>query len=247
MKTTNNTVLITGGSAGIGLAMARLFVANGNRVIITGRNEERLQAAAAELENVTAIVCDVNSEADVQRLTDRVQRDFPELNILINNAGTAYAYTLSAGSLAAEKAKDEMLTNYFSVIHLTEKLLPVLQRAAEAAIVNVSSIVAFVPSSGVPTYSGSKAALHSYTQSLRLSLAGSPVKVFELMPPLVNTEFSRAIGGEHGIPAGVVAEELLQALQTGVYEIHVGQTADIYQLSRSAPAEALLAMNSSIH
>lgn len=238
--------MITGGSAGIGLAMARAFAANNNQVIITGRNEARLKAAAAELKNVTAIPCDVNSEADVQRLTERVQQDFPGLNILINNAGMAFAYTLSAGASAAEKAKEEMLTNYFSVIHLTEKLLPVLQKAEKAAVVNVSSIVAFVPSSGIPTYSGSKAALHSYTQSLRLSLSQTGVRVFELMPPLVNTEFSREIGGERGIPAGDVADALLEALQKDEYEIHVGQTADIYQLSRSAPAEALLAMNGGV-
>lgn len=248
MRTTKNTVLITGGSAGIGLAMARLFIANDNRVIITGRNEERLQAAAKALGNVTAIHCNVNNAEDVQQLTERIQQDFPDLNILINNAGIAYAYKLSDSALASDKAKEEMLTNYFSVIHLTEKLLPVLQKADEAAIVNVSSIVAFVPASGIPTYSGSKAALHSYTQSLRLSLAETgSVKVFELMPPLVNTAFSKDIGGEHGIPASVVADELLKALQTDEYEIHVGQTADIYQLSRSAPAEALLVMNGIRH
>lgn len=246
MKTTGNTVLITGGSAGIGLAMARAFAANNNQVIITGRNEARLKAAAAELKNVTAIPCDVNSEADVQRLTERVQQDFPGLNILINNAGMAFAYTLSASASAAEKAKEEMLTNYFAVIHLTEKLLPVLQKAEAAAVVNVSSIVAFVPSYGIPTYSGSKAALHSYTQSLRVTLSQTGVRVFELMPPLVNTEFSREIGGERGIPASDVADALLEALEKGEYEIHVGQTADIYQLSRSAPAEALLAMNSGV-
>lgn len=239
--------MITGGSAGIGLAMARAFAANNNQVIITGRNEARLKAAAAELKNVTAIPCDVNSEADVQRLAERVQKDFPGLNVLINNAGIAFAYKLSANALASEKAKEEMLTNYFSVIHLTEKLLPVLQKAEKAAVVNVSSIVAFVPSYGIPTYSGSKAALHSYTQSLRLSLAQTGVRVFELMPPLVNTEFSREIGGERGIPASDVADALLEALQKDEYEIHVGQTADIYQLSRSAPAEALLAMNGEIH
>lgn len=244
MKTTNNTVLITGGSAGIGLEIARSMSEQGNRVIITGRNEERLQKALAQLKNATAIAMDVSDEQDVQALVSRIGKDFPDLNLLINNAGQAYAYQLDAAADAAGKARHEMETNLYAIINLNEKLLPVLSRQQEAAIVNVSSIVAFVPSHGIATYSASKAALHSYTQSLRHTLAkGSSVKVFELMPPLVNTEFSKEIGGEHGIPPAQVASELLQALQSDTYEIHVGGTADIYKLHHVDPEAAFQAMN----
>lgn len=246
MKTTKNTVLITGGSAGIGFEIAKILSKAGNQVIITGRNEARLQQAAAQLEQVTAIVSDISKDADVTTLTERIKADFPGLNLVINNAGNAYAYELTSGSDARTKAVDEMQTNYFSVVGLNELLLPLLNRQPEAAIVNVSSIVAFVPSAqSLATYSASKAALHSYTKSLRLSLekAGSPVRVFELMPPLVNTEFSKEIGGEHGIHPSVVAQDLFRALETDTYEVRVGQTEDIYQLYRSSPAEALVAMN----
>jgi uncharacterized oxidoreductase len=243
MKTLNNTVLITGGSAGIGFEIAKLFSQNGNHVIITGRDEARLQQAASQLANVTPIVSDVSNEADVTSLVDRIKTEFPALNIVINNAGRAFYYKLDDGSDAATKAAEEMLTNYLSIISLNEKLLPLLQQQSEAAIVNVSSIVAFVPGHRLATYAASKAALHSYTQSLRITLANTNIKVFELMPPLVNTAFSTEIGGANGIPPSVVANDLFNSLATNNYEIRVGQTENIYNLYLSSPAAALQAMN----
>jgi len=243
MKTINNTVLITGGSAGIGFEIAKTLSEKGNKVIITGRNADRLNEAVARLSNVTGIVCDVTNEEEVNRLTDKLRSDFPDLNLVINNAGQAYINTLTNGK-AFDQAGDEMLTNYLSIIRINEKLLPILSAQNEAAIVNVSSIVAFVPNNIAATYGASKAALHSYTQSLRIILAKSGnVKVFELMPPLVNTDFSQEIGGANGISPAVVAEDLVNALQTDQYEIHVGNTANIYKLFHSSPSDALLAMN----
>ncbi|MXN92118.1 SDR family NAD(P)-dependent oxidoreductase [Flavobacterium sp. Sd200] len=245
MKTTANTILITGGSAGIGLALAQRFIAEGNNVIITGRSEERLKEAVQKLGgNVTAIAADVTKPEDVTALVQRVQKDFPELNVLINNAGAAFYYNLGSEADAFANAEQEIVTNYLSIIRLTEQLLPVLKQQAESAVVNVSSIVSFVPNSFLPTYSASKAALHSYTQSLRLTLANTPVKVFELMPPLVNTEFSKEIGGENGIAPSVLADDLFEAFTNDSFEIHTGSTADIYKLSHADPAAALQAMNS---
>lgn len=244
MKTTNNTVLITGGSAGIGLEIARLFSEKGNHVIITGRNEERLQQAAAQLKNVTAIALDVSKEQDIDALVNRIEKDFPGLNTVVNNAGQAYAYQLGEKSDTADKAKHEMEVNFYAILDLNEKLLPLLSRQEQAAIVNVSSIVAFVPGNSIATYSASKAALHSYTLSLRHTLAQSTaVKVFELMPPLVNTDFSREIGGEKGILPAQVASEFLTAFENDQYEIHVGNTADMFRFFHADPQAAFLAMN----
>ncbi|QEE48444.1 SDR family NAD(P)-dependent oxidoreductase [Flavobacterium alkalisoli] len=242
MKTTGNTILITGGSAGIGFEIARQFVQQGNKVIITGRDAARLEKAKAELGNVTAIQFDVTSAADVDALTERIKAEFPELNILINNAGRALIHNL-AESRSYDIAVDEMTTNYFSVLRLTDKLLPLLKEQNEAAVLNVSSVVAYVPTQHLPTYAASKAALHSYTTSLRLALTGTSVKVFELMPPLVNTELSKEIGGENGIAPSVVAEDVLDAIAGNRYEIRTGQTEDVYQLSLANPAEALKVMN----
>ncbi|HET6252597.1 MAG TPA: SDR family NAD(P)-dependent oxidoreductase [Puia sp.] len=244
MKTTNNTILITGGSAGIGFAIAERFHSN-NKVIIVGRNEQRLKAASSRLTNVTAIAADVSDPADVERLAGILRRDHPDLNILINNAGKAFAFDLTAEDAGGfEKAEQEMLTNYLSVVRLNELLLPLLRVQPQAAIVNVSSIVAFVPGVRIATYSATKAALHSYTQSLRHLLSGSSVvRVFDLMPPLVNTEFSAGIGGHKGIAPSVVADALATALEKDDYEIRVGDTEKVYQLSRSNPEEAFQAMN----
>jgi len=244
MKTTKNTILITGGSAGIGFETAKLLSEQGNKVIIVGRNQERLDQAKAKLNSVTAIKADVSNAEDLTQLVDQINRDFPELNIVINNAGRAIVYNLSDDAQDAfANAEDEMLTNYLSIIKLNQKLLPLLKKQEEAAIVNVSSVVAYVPGVNLPTYAASKAALHSYTTSLRLSLEHTPVKVFELMPPLVDTEFSFEIGGHNGIHPSVVANGLLNALRNNEFEIRVGDTAKIYELFLSSPTEALNVMN----
>ncbi|RYG54546.1 MAG: SDR family NAD(P)-dependent oxidoreductase, partial [Chitinophagaceae bacterium] len=216
----------------------------GNSVIITGRNEERLNHAASKLNNVKTIVSDVSKAEDVEKLAAQITQEFPQLNMVINNADRALVYDLVADDANAfEKAEDEMLTNYLSVIRLNEKLLPLLKKQETAAIVNVSSVVAFVPGNLV-TYSASKAALHSYTQSLRLALEKeTKIAVFELMPPLVDTEFSAPIGGKNGISPTVVAEEFIAGLEENNYEIRVGQTEDMYRLFLSSPAEALKLMN----
>lgn len=244
MNVSNKTILITGGGSGIGFATAQLLSQHGNRLILTGRNEVRLREAAAQLPNATAIACDLNDAAAVAQLVSRVQQEFSDLSLLINNAGQAYTYQLSAKADAASKAGEEIATNYLAVLRLTEHLLPLLSQQPEAAIVNVTSIVAFAPSAAIPTYSASKAALHSYTQALRHTLAQSTsIRVFELMPPLVNTDFSQEIGGSNGIPPQQVAEELLAGLEQDSYEIRVGQTAQFYEFHRASPAEAFASLN----
>lgn len=229
MNITNNTILITGGGSGIGLEIAKSLNAS-NKIIIAGRNKEKLDAAAEGLENVFTIQADITNEKDVTRLVEEIKLNFGGLNILINNAGHAYAYTLSDTSDTYNKASAEFETNYFAPIRLTEKLLPLLKQENNSAVVNVSSIVAFAPGSHVPTYSDSKAALHSYTQLLRHELAkDTTVKVFELMPPLVNTDFSVEIGGrENGIPASEVADSFVKGLLEDTYEIRVGNTEVLY-------------------
>lgn len=243
MNLKNNTVLISGGSAGIGFEIAKLLTEQGNHVIITGRDQVRLDAAAAQLTNVTALAADITKEADVDQLVARIRADFPGLNVLINNAGYAQAYDLIGGNRAWEIAGAEMETNYIAMMRLTEKLLNQLHAQDAAAVINVSSVVAFAPSLAIPTYSVSKAAVHAYTEVLRLALKDTSVKVFELMPPLVNTAFSKEIGGENGISPVQVAEELVNALKNDIFEIHVGDTALIHNLFRSSSAAAINALN----
>ena len=226
MNITNKTILITGGGSGIGYETAKLLSEQGNKIIIVGRTADKLKKAAASLKNTVAIPCDISSVEDVDKLVTEINGHYPELSVLINNAGKAFVYTHSETAGAEEKARQEMETNYFSLIRLTEKLLPLLKKQPEAAIVNVTSIVAFSPVAVIPTYSDSKAAVHSYTLSLRHALIqDTNIKVYELMPPTVNTEFSKEIGGEeHGMPASEVAEGLIEGIAKDQYEIGVGIT-----------------------
>ena len=233
MKRTNNTVFISGGSAGIGLEIAKLFSANGNKVIINGRDQHRLDLALQQLEGASAIQGDLSVESERIRIAAKLSADYPDVNVIINNAGAAYTYSLTESGKAYEYAKDEITTNYLSIIHFTELLLPVL-KTRESAVVNVTSIVGLFPRTGVATYAASKAALHFYTQSLRDSLSDTNVHVFELLPPLVNTEFSAAIGGANGIPPKEVAEELLSAFENNQYDVPVGQTKVVHQVLQQA-------------
>lgn len=239
MKTSNNTILITGGGSGIGFEIAKLFSSN-NKIIITGRDEQRLKSAIASLNNASYIVCDITDEKDVTALVQKIESEYPNLNLLVNNAGNVSVYDiLEKGINAFEKAREEMLTNYLSVVRLTEKLLPVLAAKNESAIVNVSSVAALVPSQKLVTYSASKAALHSYTVSLRRFLNDTSVKIFEVMPPLVNTEFSKEVGGENGIAPEVVASELLKGLEQNTFEILVGGTLAAYETYLDTVRESL--------
>jgi len=232
MKITGNTIFISGGSAGIGLAIAKKLNAAGNKIIINGRNEERLQSALKELDDAVAIQGDLSLAADRKRIARELETDYPKLNIIINNAGTAFMNDLSdSNNNPAEKALEEINTNYISVIDFTALTLPLLLKQEEAAIVNVSSIAVFRSNKYLPTYSSSKAALHSYTQGLRDTFSENErLHVYELYPPLVNTEFSAEIGGANGIPPSEVADELFVALEKNQFEIPVGDTKKIHEL-----------------
>lgn len=225
MKTSGNTVFITGGSAGIGLAIAKKLQAAGNKIIINGRNEERLQRALAELKDAEGIQGDLSVEADRRRIAEELKTYYPDLNIIVNNAGAAFGYLLSETTDAHEKALVEMNTNYIAVIHFTELLLPHLLKKSDSAVINISSIAVYGSHKFLPTYGATKAALHSYTVALRMTYEEQKnLQIYEVYPPMVNTEFSAEIGGANGIPASEVADELLVALEQNQFDVPVGET-----------------------
>ena len=188
MKTTGNTILVTGGGSGIGLALAQRWHDAGNVVIVTGRNSAKLDAAIAGRANMHAAPLDVtDADAIAAFAADIVQR-FPDLNVLVNNAGVMM-YEALDGERDLSDAEATVVTNLLGPIRLTDALIDHLVARSDGAIVNVTSGLAFVPLPKAPTYSATKAALHSYTQALRVQLAGR-VEVIELAPPAVRTELT---------------------------------------------------------
>jgi uncharacterized oxidoreductase len=235
MKTTNNTVFISGSSAGIGLAIARAFNKQGNKVIINGREEGRLMHALKSLPGAVAMAGDLSIADERIRIANNLQQHYPQTNIIINNAGTANFYSLDQIDDSFNFAQQEINTNYLAIVHFTELMLPGKLEKEGSAIVNVTSHAAYRPFSVAPTYAASKAALHFYTQSLRFALAQSNIKIFELIPPLVNTAFSSAIGGaSRGIPPLEVAEELMNAFHLDQLDVPVGNAIGIHTVIQNA-------------
>ncbi|WP_066820570.1 SDR family oxidoreductase [Sphingomonas mali] len=185
MKSSNNTILITGGGSGIGEALAHRFHDAGNVVIIAGRRQDALDAAAAGRPNIHTMTLDVESAAGVADFASRVLASFPALNVLINNAGIMRFEALDQGRDLAD-AEATITTNLLGPIRLTNALIDHLLAQPDATIVNVTSGLAFVPLVATPTYNATKAAIHSYTIAMRAALAGK-VEVIELAPPAVQT------------------------------------------------------------
>ncbi|HTI94141.1 MAG TPA: SDR family NAD(P)-dependent oxidoreductase [Puia sp.] len=244
MNSTSNTVLITGGGSGIGFQTAKLFSERGSKVIIVGRNETKLKAAVRQLKTVDYFVADVTNEKDIDRLVEHIQSHYPSLGVLINNAAAKFVNRVGTGAGIRLEAAEEMNTNYISVINLTERLLPILNQQREAAVINITTAVALVPSTIIPTYSASKAALRSYTQALRFTLEmdGSKVKVFEVLPPLVNTDLSKDNGGERGIAPEEVANDLLTGFENDKFEVRVSVTEGFYQTFFGNSTNAIVAL-----
>lgn len=188
MQMTDNTILITGGGSGIGRALAEQFHALGNRVIITGRRQAVLEEVAAAHPGLHFRTLDIADAGAVAEFSARIQADFPELNVVINNAGIMLNEAVAAPDYTLAAAEATVATNLLGPIRLTAGLLPHLLERERAAVMFVSSGLAFLPLALTPSYCATKAAIHSYAQSLRFQLRQTPVEVIELAPPYVQTE-----------------------------------------------------------
>lgn len=212
MKLEGNTILVTGGGTGIGRGLAEAFHALGNQVIITGRRKAALDAAAAANPGMAARVLDVQDPAALRAFAAKIGQDFPSLNVLVNNAGIMRPERIldqpeDLGDLEAIVA-----TNLLGPLRLTAALLPLLRGQARPAIMNVSSGLAFLPLAMTPTYCATKAALHSYTQSLRYQLKGTPIEVVELIPPYVATDLMNGADDPRAMPLGAFLAEVMALL-----------------------------------
>lgn len=188
MNITGNTILITGGGAGIGRALAEALHQRGNQVIITGRREAPLKATADANPGMAWATLDVADAKAITAFATRITADHPDLNVVINNAGIMQAEDLTAESFSLETAEATITTNLLGPIRLTMALLPHLRTRPAATVMTVSSGLAFIPLAATPTYNATKAAIHSWTQSLRTQLKDTSVEVLELAPPAVATD-----------------------------------------------------------
>ena len=191
MQMTGNTILITGGGSGIGRGLAEAFHRLGNQVIIAGRRLDALEAVLKANPGMKSIRLDVTDPADIEYAAEQILRDAPGLNIVIHNAGIMQSENLAQGG-DLKVAEAIIATNLLGPIRLNDALLPHLLKQPRAAVVTVSSGLAFVPKASTPAYSATKAAIHSWTQSLRHQLTGTSVEVLEIAPPYVQTELTGA-------------------------------------------------------
>jgi uncharacterized oxidoreductase len=208
MKTTGNTILVTGGGSGIGLALAQRWHDAGNKVIVTGRNAAKLEAAIAGRPNMSAVSLDVTDAAAIAAFAKDIVASHPALNVLVNNAGIMNAEDVSAKRDLAQ-AEATVVTNILGPIRLIDALVDHLAARADSAIVNVTSGLAFVPFPKAPTYSATKAAIHSYSVALRIQLEGK-VEVIELAPPAVRTDLTPGQSTREGyMPLDEFADEVI--------------------------------------
>ncbi|WP_413805795.1 SDR family oxidoreductase [Streptomyces sp. OE57] len=214
MKMTGNTILITGGTSGIGLGLALRLHEAGNKVIVAGRRKELLDEITAEHPGIDALVLDVADPDSIARARETVAASRPELNVLVNNAGIMQWENL-LDPAGLQVAEDHVATNLLGTIRMTYAFLPLLVGKDDAAVMNVTSALAFVPFPSTPAYSATKAALHSFSESLRIQLAGADagVQVIEVVPPGVRTTLLGQQDDDHAMPLDDFLTEVLGLLR----------------------------------
>ncbi|WNR43259.1 SDR family oxidoreductase [Paenibacillus roseipurpureus] len=240
MKLDSNTVLITGGTSGIGFELAKQLLALGNQVIITGRDQARLDQAKQKLPALHTFQSDASDPQAISTLFDTVVKQFPQLNVLINNAGIMRKINIHDSETDLEDITREVQTNFNGPIRMVKQFLPHLKKQPAAAIMNVSSGLAFVPLPITPVYCATKAGLHSFTQSLRVQLKQTNIKVFELAPPLTATSLVDSFDPDDmkGVAAMKVADlvgQAIKGMQQDRFEIRPGQSNFLKLMSRVAP------------
>ena len=234
MKLSGHTVLITGGASGIGRAFAERFIKAGSTVIVCGRRESRLQEFKEQFPEAHTRVCDLTKESDRVDLFEWVIHEHPEVNVLVNNAGIQQRFNILQSDAKTEwdYFSRELASNIEAPIQLTMLFAPYLAKKGHSAIINVSSGLAFTPMAIAPIYSATKAALHSFTVSLRLQLADTPITVIEVAPPAVNTDLGGVGLHTFGADVNEFADYIFKGIEEGKLEVGFGSSEKALRLSR---------------
>ena len=240
MDAQNASVLITGGSEGIGLGLATCFLRAGSRVLVTGRNPEKLAQAAAALPGLLTYVNDIGQPAQREELARHVRQTLPTLNVVLNNAGIQRRVALAADEAPWAERQQELDILLAAPVHLNHLLIPLLlQQPQPSLIINVTSGGAYIPQVFAPLYSASKAALHSYTMTLRQALAGTACHVIELIPPAVRTALAGP-GAAHGASLDEFCDTVFpQLLRADITQVGFGPTASLVPQLSGQPVSDL--------
>lgn len=235
MRLHKNKILITGATAGIGEALLNKFLKLDNEVTAVGRNESKLEALAKADKRIIPFKCDISKQEDLEQLVLFIEKEHRDLNILINNAGIQYNYNFEKEHQLVHKVEHEMNVNLLAPLKLITLLLPTLQLNENSAIVNVSSGLAIVPKAQAPVYCGTKAAIHIFSKSLRYQL--DKVKVFEIIPPIVDTAMTEGRGKGKISPEQLV-NEFIKAFERNQYEVNIGKVKLLRIINRISPSVA---------
>ncbi len=244
MKMSGNTILITGGTSGIGLELARQLAALNNTVLVTGRDQAKLDQVASENPSLTTLRSDASDPEAIAQLFERVTSQFPRLNVLINNAGIMRKINLQDTGADLEDLAREININLIGPVCMVKQFLPHLRAQTNAAIVNVTSGLAFVPFPISPVYSATKAGLHAFTRALRVQLKNTSIRVFELAPPSTQTPLQNGfnatdVKASANMDVGKLARATIQGLTRDRLEIRPGLSNVLHWIGRLAPALGL--------
>lgn len=243
MKLQNNTILITGGSSGIGFELSKYFIQKGNKVIICGKSNDKLNAAKEIEPKLITYQCNLSDSKQCSEFAKIIRENHPDLNILINNAAIVNKIDFIDDENAIDLAENEYQTNLIAPIRMTKMLYKTIIENDSSAIINITTGLIYAPRVIYPFYNSSKSALHSFTQTLRIRLKDEKTKVLEVMFPAVDTPWHKGNPPKIAISTEKAVSEMIKGLEKGKTEIRVGGAKILYFLSRISPSFALKKVN----
>lgn len=243
MNLNNNTILITGGSSGLGLELSNQLLKRNNQVVICSRNMEKLNEAKRKYPKLEVIQCDITNPKSCDNLVQEITNKYPKLNVLVNNAAIANVHNFLKDETALEQLNVEVDTNFIAPIRLIKLLTPIINENHAPKIINITTGLIYAPRVLYPFYNATKAALHSFTQVLRMQTKLDPIEIIEVLFPAVKTPWHKGNPPKIAISTNKAINETLRKLEKGQVEIKIGKVKLLYVLSRIAPTFMLKKIN----
>ena len=243
MEISNSTVIITGGSSGIGFEMCRQLIERGNKIIACSRSSDKLALAKKQLPDLIIYQCDIAQESECVSFAEWISKNHPETNVLINNAAIVSITNFIDDELILEKMNDEVATNLTAPIRLIKLLYPILIKNSNSKIINITTGLVYVPRTIYTFYNATKSALHSFTQVLRSQLQKENIQIIEVMFPAVDTPWHKGNAPKIAITPEKAVSEMLKGISRGKVEVRISKVRLLYFISRIAPKFAFKKIN----